>query len=125
MKRTYLSIIAVSLVAVATTFAAEKSKSKASPSPSASDSAAKTKMPRPIPFHGMVSAVDQSGKTFTITGKTSSRVFKITDKTEVTKGGASASMSDIVENSEVSGSYWKQADGTLEAKTVKIGPKKP
>ena len=70
----------------------------------------------------MVSAVDQSAKTFTIAGKTASRVFKITDKTTVTKAGQPAMMTDIVENVEVSGSYWKAADGSLEAKTVKVGP---
>ncbi len=70
----------------------------------------------------MVSAVDQTAKTFTITGKTSSRVFKITDKTTVTKAGQPATMSDMAENVEVSGSYWKAADGSLEAKTVKVGP---
>ena len=31
-------------------------------------------------------------------------------------------MKDITENEEVSGSYWKNADGTLEAKTVTLGP---
>ena len=70
----------------------------------------------------MISAVDQSAKTFTIAGKKQSRVFKITDKTSITKGGNTASMKDITENEEVSGSYWKNADGTLEAKTVTLGP---
>lgn len=126
MKRTSLLILAVSFAIATAGFGAGKSKSKASPSPeaSASESAAEEKPSRPIPFHGMVSAVDQSAKTFTITGKTSSRVFKVTDKTQVTKGGSPASMSDIAENSEVSGSYWKNNDGSLEAKTVKIGPSK-
>lgn len=76
----------------------------------------------------MVSAADQNAKTFTIAGKTTSRAFKVTDKTAVTKAGNPATMADIVENQEVSGSYRKNADGTLEAKTVKIGPmseKKP
>src|SRR6266581_6658192 len=77
---------------------------------------------RPIPFHGMVSAVDQNAKTFTIAGKAKSRVFKVTNKTAITKSGKAASMQDITENKEASGSYWKNADGTLEAKTVKIGP---
>ena len=77
---------------------------------------------RPVPFHGMISAVDQSAKTFTIAGKKQSRVFKITDKTSITEGGNIASMKDITENEEASGSYWKNADGTLEAKTVKLGP---
>ncbi len=70
----------------------------------------------------MISAVDQNAKTFTITGKKESRVFKITDKTSISKSGKAATMKDITENEEASGSYWKNADGTLEAKTVKLGP---
>lgn len=101
----------------------EKTEPAASASPAASSSPAAAKAPRAIPFHGMISAVDQSAKTFTITGKTSSRVFKITDKTVITKSGAPAVMKDIAANEEVAGSYWKQADGSLEAKTVKLGPK--
>ena len=33
-----------------------------------------------------------------------------------------ATMKDMVANEEVRGSYWKMSDGTLEAKTVKLGP---
>jgi hypothetical protein len=77
---------------------------------------------RPIPFHGMVSAVDQKAKTVTISGKEESRAFRVTDKTVMTKGANPATMKDIVENEEVSGSFWKNADGSLEAKTVKLGP---
>ena len=71
----------------------------------------------------MISAVDQKAKTFTIAGKEKSRVFKVTDKTVVTKAGAPATMKDVVANEEARGSYWKTTDGTLEAKTVKVGPK--
>jgi hypothetical protein len=78
---------------------------------------------RAIPFHGMISAVDNRAKTFTIAGKEHSRTFKITDKTVMTKAGAPATMKDVVANEEVRGSYWKVMDGTLEAKTVKLGPK--
>ncbi len=39
----------------------------------------------------------------------------------ITKAGAAAAMTDIAANDAVRGSYWKQADGTLEAKRVKIG----
>jgi hypothetical protein len=86
-------------------------------------SASPSKQPtRPIPFHGMVSAVDQENKTFTISGKEATRVFKITDKTSILKGAAAGKMTDIVDNEEVSGAYWKNADGTLEAKFVKLGP---
>ena len=104
--------------------AEEKASSlAAAPAPKsmASSDAAKSGA-RPFPFHGMVSAVDQTAKTFTIAGKGSSRVFKVTAKTAITKAGKPATMANITENVEVSGSYWKAADGSLEAKTVKIGP---
>jgi hypothetical protein len=71
----------------------------------------------------MISAVDQNAKTFTIAGKKTPRVFKITDKTTITKGGNTAGMQDITENEEASGSYYyKDADGSFEAKMVKLGP---
>jgi hypothetical protein len=38
------------------------------------------------------------------------------------KGAAAGTMKDIVDNEEVSGAYWKNPDGTLEAKFVKLGP---
>jgi hypothetical protein len=91
------------------------------PSPAGSTSPAK-QTNRPIPFHGMVSAVDQKNKTFTISGKEATRVFKITDKTNIMKGAATGTIKDIVDNEEVSGAYWKNPDGSLEAKIVKLGP---
>ena len=91
------------------------------PSPVGSTSPAK-QTNRPIPFHGMVSGVDQTNKTFTISGKEATRVFKVTDKTNILKGAAKGTMKDIVDNEEVSGAYWQNPDGTLEAKIVKLGP---
>ncbi len=88
-------------------------------SPTASPAA---KAMRPIPFRGTVSAVDQNAKTFTITGKQASRSFKITESTNITKAGNPATMTDIAQNEQVRGSYLKLEDGTLEVKTVKIGP---
>ncbi len=111
-------IFSSSLVAQTTT-----KSSSASPVPSASASTSSGKQGvRPIPFHGMVSAVDQKNKTFTISGKEATRVFKVTDKTSIMKGAASGTMKDIVDNEEVSGAYWKNPDGNLEAKFVKLGP---
>jgi hypothetical protein len=104
-------------------------KAKASPAPKTTSSPAATNTTtdaskaRAIPFHGMISAADAKAKTFTIASKEHSRVFKITDKTVLTKAGAPATMKDVVANEEVRGSYWKVTDGTLEAKTVKLGPK--
>jgi len=70
----------------------------------------------------MVSAVDQKNKTFTISSKEATRVFKVTDKTSIMKGEAAGTMNDIADNEEVSGAYWKNSNGTLEAKFVKLGP---
>jgi len=76
---------------------------------------------RPMMLRGDITAVDQTAKTFTI-GK---QTFKVTETTTITKGGNAATMTDIVQNEKARGTYVKQADGTLEAKTVKIGPKAP
>jgi hypothetical protein len=70
----------------------------------------------------MVSAVDQKNKTFTISGREATRVFKVTNKTQILKGAATAAMKDIVDNEEISGAYWRNTDGSLEAKVVKLGP---
>jgi hypothetical protein len=91
-------------------------KEKKSASPAA-------KSPKALPFHGKISAVDQTAKTFSIAGKETTRIYKITDKTVITKDGKPATMADVTETEEVRGSYWKQADGSLEAKTVKLGEK--
>ena len=75
-----------------------------------------------VPFHGTISAVDQTAKTFTIAGKEKARVFKVTDKSVLTKAGVPATMKDAMANEEVRGSYVKAADGSLEARIVKLGP---
>lgn len=127
----YLSQL-IALICMATLFTAAPQAAfgkKSSPSPatdakataSASASpAAKTE--RAVPFRGMISAVDEKAKTFTISGKEASRTFKITDRSVLTKAGAAATMKDVTANEEVRGSYWKNADGSMEARTVKLGP---
>jgi hypothetical protein len=102
--------------------ASPKSSPPAKAMTSPSDQTTTTTKVRAIPFHGTVSTVDQTAKTFTIAGKEKSRVFKMTDTTVITKGGAPATMNDVAANEEVRGNYVKAADGTLEAKTVKLGP---
>jgi hypothetical protein len=105
---------------------------KAFPSPDASSSADAAASPataaapggklRATPFKGMIAAVDDKAKTFTIAGKQTSHSLKITDKTIITKGGQPATMKDVVANEEVRGSYYKMPDGSMEAKIVKLGP---
>lgn len=120
-------VTALTLFTQAAAFAAPKEKAAAdaeataSPSPDAEASPA-AKRARPARFRGKVSAVDTSASTFTIGGK-KQRVIKVTEKTKVSKDGAGAAIGDITADESVSGSYWKQDDGTLEAKKVNIGAK--
>jgi hypothetical protein len=105
-------------------------KAKGSPAPDAESSAASTAetsataagKTRATAFKGMISSVDGKAKTFTIAGKDTSRVLKITEKTIITKAGQPATMKEVVANEEVRGSYYKMPDGSMEAKVVKLGP---
>jgi Domain of unknown function (DUF5666) len=128
-QKTYLisgvcvATLALCLSLTAQTMPKKPASTSASPNATASPTAPPAKSARGLPMHGMISAVDQNAKTFTIASKEKSNVFKVTDKTVITKGANAATMKDIVENEEVRVSYWKNADGSLEAKTVKLGPK--
>src|SRR5581483_9184562 len=126
--KTILSIcaVAVAVTAFPTTPAFAK-RAAASPSPSTaaspSPAATATATQRSRPFHGMVASVDARAKTFTINSKKeSTRVFKLSDQSVITKTGAAATMKDIVANEEVRGSYWKEADGSMVVRSVKLGP---
>jgi hypothetical protein len=99
----------------------KKSEASASGSPAEAMTSATAPPAKVVPFHGTVSEVDQAAKTFTIAGKTKSRVFKLTDRSVIMKGSTTGSMSDIAQNDQVGGSYWKMPDGSLEVKTVKVG----
>jgi len=125
-NKTYLiggvcvATIAFCLPLTAQTMPRTPSSPSPSPHATASPAASPSKQStRPIPFHGMILSVDRSAKTFTIAGKKTSRAFQLTDKTSITKGGNTVTMQD---NEEASGSYWKNPDGTFQAKTVKLGP---
>ena len=130
-QRIPVYIAAFALCAPAVAAAAAKTSPSSAPriatavavSTKAAPPAEKNSTERAVPFHGVISAADEKAKTFTITGKEKSRVFKITDQTVLTKAGVAATMKDVAVNEEVRGSYWKAADGSLEARTVKLGPK--
>jgi hypothetical protein len=99
-------------------------ESENSPAPQASPNIRQRPKGLLVPYHGIISAVDKNAKTFTIEGRRESRVLKMIDGTSITKGGETATIDDINKADEVSGSYLKDADGTLVARTVKIGPVK-
>ena len=117
---------ALTALAQGTASSSPSPTAKASPSGTAAASESTTtaaKPPRAIPFRGTATAVDQSAKTFTIAGKSSSRVFKATDTTKITKAGEPATFADLPDNEPVTGSYRKTEDGTLELNSLKIGGK--
>ena len=96
---------------------------KKSASSSTTEATQTTKSPHSIPYHGKISAVDQTARTFTIPGIERMRVFSITETTVITKDGNPATITDVAVDEDVRGSYWKRADGSLEAKSVKLGQK--
>lgn len=126
-KTTILTAACLTALAFVSPLHAKSPTPKASPaasakmSPAASSEMAPKKM-RAIPFRGMISEVDASAKTFTIAGKTKSRTFKMTDKTVITKGGEAATMKDVAANMQARGSYYKMEDGSMEVKSLKLGP---
>jgi hypothetical protein len=134
MKQNDFAIIAAffATVVICFPFATEAAGKKPSPSPDVSGSADANASPaaaaapggkvRATPFKGIIAAVDDKAKTFTIAGKETSHSLKITDKTIITRGGQPATMKDVVSNEEVRGSYYKMPDGSMEAKIVKLGP---
>ncbi len=135
MKQNNFVIIAAffATVVICFPFPTEAAGKKSSPSPDVSSSADADASPaaaaaasggkvRATPFKGIIAAVDDKAKTFTIAGKETSHSLKITDKTIITRGGQPATMKDVVSNEEVRGSYYKMPDGSMETKIVKLGP---
>ena len=123
MKKNKVLIAASVAALVLNAALSSDAKEKKTASPSSTEASQIAKSPRAIPYHGKISAVDQTAKTFTIPGIEKMRVFTITDATVITKDGNPATMADVTVDDDVRGSYWKRADGSLEAKSVKLGQK--
>jgi hypothetical protein len=129
LMRTPSNYLGAALTLCLCTLLSEQAISQPTSSPSASTSPSSSRVKhRPkgllVPYHGIISAVDKDAKTFTIEGRRESRVLKMIDGTSITKGGETATIDDFNKDDEVSGSYLKDSDGTLVARTVKIGPVK-
>jgi hypothetical protein len=106
---TAICVVALMLGVPSGAPAKEKKTEIATPEASASPGA----KAKPLPYRGKVASVDASAKTFTV-GK---RTIKVTDQTKITKQGAAAIMAEISVGENVSGSYWKKDDGSLERRT--------
>ena len=76
-----------------------------------------------MPFNGKITAVDKNAKTISLNGKEKPRVFYATAKTKFTKGGNPARFEDAKVGEETGGYAEKTADGKLELRSLRIGPK--
>lgn len=112
-----LCLAAFILVTPSTAPAKEKKTTETATASASPEATAKP--PRPTAYRGKIASVDASAKTFTV-GK---HTIKVTDETKITKNDVAATMADIVADEQVRGSYWKKEDGSLEAKSVKLGAK--
>jgi hypothetical protein len=86
------------------------------PSAAAEKSASAEKKARPIPFHGTLGAVSPTARTITV-GK---REFQLTSETKIYKGDnrAAGTLGDAKVGAPVTGSYVKNPDGKLIARSV-------
>lgn len=117
-----LHLITLTALALAGPFSAQAKSKKSEAGASVAATSPAEKGERPLPYLGKIGTVDASAKTFAIMPKDGKeRVFTVTDKSVLTKGGKPATFTDIVKDEEVRGSYWKKGE-TMEAKTVKLGP---
>ena len=83
--------------------------------------AAKKPSKRVIPFHGKLKAIDNTAKTISVGTET----IQITSETKITKVGKPATLEDGTVGDNVAGAYRKDADGNLNAISLRFGPKVP
>jgi hypothetical protein len=118
MKKTIAKIACFAFVAAALVAAPAISRAEDSTNAPAATPAPKKKA---LPFHGKVVSVDSAAMTFTVGTMT----IAISSTTKITKDGQPAIFADITAGEMVSGSYKKDAEGKMNASSVKIGqPKK-
>jgi hypothetical protein len=77
---------------------------------------------RAVPFHGKLKAVDTTAKTISI-GERTTETIQVTPDTRIMKGGKPATLADGTVGDEVAGAYHKDADGKLNAISIRFGPK--
>jgi hypothetical protein len=116
MKKTVLTITALSLFAAAIVAMPLSAKAQDAASTNAP---AKHKKHDHSVFNGKLSAIDTKAMTLTV----GERTFDITSDTKITKDGKSATLADGVVGETVGGAYKKGADGKLMATSIHFGAK--
>jgi hypothetical protein len=102
---------------LAAALAVAPANSRAADATNAPAAAAPAHKPHSLPFHGSVASVDSAAMTFTVGDMT----MAMTSETRIIKDGKPAVFADITAGEAVRGSYKKDADGKLNAVSVKIG----
>lgn len=73
------------------------------------------------PFHAKVTAVDAAGSTITV----GELKLNITSATKISKDGKTATLADFTVGADAHGSYKKDADGKMNANSLRTGEKAP
>src|SRR5204862_7907716 len=99
-KTCLMSGVCVVAIALCTLASAQTPRTSSSPSASPKTAAspagsAAKQGTRPLPFHGMISGVEQTAKTSTTAGTKQSRTCKVTDKDAITKDANTEAGQDI------------------------------
>ena len=74
---------------------------------------------RILPFHGKLKALDKTARTITVGTET----IQITSETKITKVGKPAMFEEGIVGDDVAGAYHKNAEGKLDAISLRFGPK--
>ena len=115
------SLVTVALLAAPAVIRAED---KAAPAmPAAATKPAKQKNADAIPYHAKVKAVDVSGKTITVAETKGDLKLNVTAETKISKDGQLAKLTDFAVGDDAHGSYKKDADGKMNAVSLRVGKK--
>jgi Cu/Ag efflux protein CusF len=77
-----------------------------------------------IPYTGVVKSVDTAANSITVTCKKGDMTFAVTPMTKIKSNKAFATLTDITMGEKVTGSFTKDADGTMTAVSIHGHPTK-
>jgi len=110
-----ISLLALLAIAVAGTPVALRAQS------TATNATTQKRLKRVTPFRGKLKAIDNTAKTISIGNET----IYITSETRITKAGKPATLEDGAVGDDVAGACRKDAEGKINALTLRFGPKVP
>lgn len=71
-----------------------------------------------VPYKGTVKTIDTAANTITVTSKKGDLTFAVTPLTKIASNKKAATLADITMGEKVSGSYTKDAAGTMTAASI-------